>query len=288
MKQGCWCISLSLFSQWTCHRIATFPMSLLGGPPRWRPSTMCNHAVLHHCTLPNSLLCHARSPRIGPSLRMTLLLMGLWGMFLLQRRHNPFLLWSLLANFLCPQHLLWLSHLLTCPHLTFLTCLLTFGCLQIRSTLLLVCQSLFTLPLHVTQRQCSSPPSLAAKSSNSSIILIPFFQVFVCVTLQTTQTLRCIGLRRKFIGLWVVKIFGITSTSYRLVGMLDGLTVASLPPSLGSFATIPKVKHDQSLDHTHYLYLDAVHVSCGCHFWGISCHWWFLICLYSGGQGHLV
>ncbi len=32
------------------------------------------------------------------------------------------------------------------------------------------------------------------------------------------------------------------------------------PPSLGSFATIPKAKRGQSLDRTRYLYLDAVHM----------------------------
>ena len=32
------------------------------------------------------------------------------------------------------------------------------------------------------------------------------------------------------------------------------------PPSLGSFATIPKVKHVQSLYRTRYLYLGAVHM----------------------------
>jgi hypothetical protein len=33
-----------------------------------------------------------------------------------------------------------------------------------------------------------------------------------------------------------------------------------ISPSLGSFATIPKAKHGQSLDCTRYLYLDAVHM----------------------------
>jgi hypothetical protein len=32
------------------------------------------------------------------------------------------------------------------------------------------------------------------------------------------------------------------------------------PPSLGSFATIPKAKCGQPLDKTRYLYLDAVHM----------------------------
>ncbi len=42
----------------------------------------------------------------------------------------------------------------------------------------------------------------------------------------------------------------------------DGAWVdgGKFPPSLGSFATIPKAKRGQSLDRTCYLYLDAVHV----------------------------
>jgi hypothetical protein len=32
------------------------------------------------------------------------------------------------------------------------------------------------------------------------------------------------------------------------------------PPSLGSFATIPKSNKGKSLDRTHYRYLDTVHI----------------------------
>ncbi len=162
-------------------------------PLGWAAPLDTLHCVQPHCSpslYPSKqLLCHARSPRIWPSLRMTLLLMGLQRMFLLQLRRNLVLLWFLLADFVCPQCLSQLSHLLTRLHSTCLPCLLTFGCLQIRSTLLLVCQSLPTLPLHITQHRCSSPPSIATKSLNSSIILIPLFQLFVHVTLKTTQTL---------------------------------------------------------------------------------------------------
>jgi hypothetical protein len=49
---------------------------------------MCSHTVLLLCTLPNSLLCHARSLRIRPSLRMNLMFMGLQRMCLLQQRHS--------------------------------------------------------------------------------------------------------------------------------------------------------------------------------------------------------
>jgi hypothetical protein len=42
---------------------------------------------------------------------------------------------------------------------------------------------------------------------------------------------------------------------------LDG---GEFPPSLGSFATIPKAKHGQPLACTCYLYLDAVHMNIGC------------------------
>ncbi len=192
-------------------------------------STMCSHAVLHRCTLLNSLLCHAQSPRIRPLLWMTLLLMGLRQIFLLQLRCNPVLLWFLLHNFYHCQHLSRLSHLLTRHHSTSLPYPLTFVCLRIRSTFLLVFWSLLTLPLHVTWHRCSFPQSLATRSSNSFIIPIPLFWLFVRVTLQTIQTLRHIGLRRKFIGLWVVKSFGITSTSYRSVGMVYGSTAANFP-----------------------------------------------------------
>jgi hypothetical protein len=59
-KLGCWCISLSLFSWWTCHPTATSPTNLLAGLPRWTPYTTCSHAVLLLYTFQNSLLCHAR------------------------------------------------------------------------------------------------------------------------------------------------------------------------------------------------------------------------------------
>jgi hypothetical protein len=230
MKQRCWCISLGLFSWWIRHWTATFSMSLSDGPPNWTPSTMCSHGVLHCCTLLNSLLHHAWSPRIQPSSRMTLLLMGQWWMFLLRLRRNPVLLWFLLPTFFYCQRMLRLSYFLTHHHSTCLPCPLTFVCLWIRSILLPVFWSLPTLPLHVTRCRCSSPPSLMTKSSNSSIIPIPLFQLFVHVTLQTSQTLRHIGLQRKFIGLWVVK--KIEMTSYRSVGMVHGSTVVISPPLL--------------------------------------------------------
>jgi hypothetical protein len=44
------------------------------------------------------------------------------------------------------------------------------------------------------------------------------------------------------------------------------------PPSLGSFATIPKAKRGQPLDKMRYLYLDAVHMDID-----------FSNCLFGGG-----
>jgi hypothetical protein len=84
--------------------------------------------------------------------------------------------------------------------------------------------------------------------------------MFICVTLQTIQTLRRIGLQRELIGLRFVEIFW--NYKHILQVSQDGAWVDSgeFPPSLGSFATIPKTKCGQSLDHTHYLYLDVVHV----------------------------
>jgi hypothetical protein len=38
---------------------------------------------------------------------------------------------------------------------------------------------------------------------------------------------------------------------------IDG---GEFPPSLGSFATIPKAKRGKLLDHSHYRFLDAVHM----------------------------
>jgi hypothetical protein len=67
-------------------------------------------------------------------------------------------------------------------------------------------------------------------------------------------------LQRNFIGLWAVKKFW--NYKHILQVSWDGAWVdgGKFPPSLGSFATIPKAKCGQSLDRTHYLYLDAVHV----------------------------
>ena len=49
----------------------------LGWRPSWTPATMCSHAVLRLCNLPTNLICHAWSPILRSSFRMTLLLMGL-------------------------------------------------------------------------------------------------------------------------------------------------------------------------------------------------------------------
>jgi hypothetical protein len=77
-------------------------------------------------------------------------------------------------------------------------------------------------------------------------------------------TLRLIGLWMRFIRLWVVSSFGITGTSYRSVEMVNGSTVANFLPLLNPLL-LSKAKHGQSLDCTHYLYLDAVCVDVSFH-----------------------
>jgi hypothetical protein len=55
-------------------------------------------------------------------------------------------------------------------------------------------------------------------------------------------------------------IFGITKTLLQV--SCDGKWIdgGNFPPSLGSFATIPKVKRSLLLNKTKYFYLDAIHM----------------------------
>jgi hypothetical protein len=271
MKQGCWCTSLSLFSWWAGCWTATFPTSLLDGPPRWTPSAMCNHAVLHRCTLLISLLCHARSPRIRSSLRMTLLLMGLQQMFLLQLSHNQVLLWFLLPDFLCCQRLSRLSHLLTRPHSTCLPCLNP-------SPGLLV--SPYPAPPH------HMAPVLLSTITCDEILKLLHHSPAVCPCDTPNNSDTKTHWSAEEIH-WALGCQNFWNYKHILQVSWDGAWVdgGEFPPSLGSFATIPKAKRGQSLDHTCYLYLDAVHLNIT---FGDCLAIGGLICPYSGGQGHLL
>ncbi len=104
------------------------------------------------------------------------------------------------------------------------------------------------------QPMATPPPSpilLSAcpltRSPSSSITQVLLFHWFGRVIWRMLWTPRLIGRLKRFIALWVVESFGTTSTSWRLVVMVNGSMVGSFLLPLALLPLFPNPNADWSL-----------------------------------------
>ncbi len=102
------------------------------------------------------------------------------------------------------------------------------------------------LPLLLRLPSCSQLCSLT-RSPSSSITQVLLFHRFGRVIRGMLWTPRLIGRLKKLIALWVVESFGTTSTSWRLVMMVNGLMVGSFLLPLALLPLFPNPNVDWSL-----------------------------------------
>jgi hypothetical protein len=98
------------------------------------------------------------------------------------------------------------------------------------------------------------------RSSNSYITTFLLFHQYALVTWPMPPIPKPLGLPRNLTAPWAA-INSETKNTLLQVSR-DGVWVdgGEFLPLLGSFATIPKAKRGLQLNHTHYCYLDVVHM----------------------------